>query len=194
MQKIKMSLAIVAWDLRFLPAAMRRPDAAPLSAAPLASMSQQVADQASGGALQKVHYRRGRAASIAGGMQDHTVIAGIGAGAAPSLGLAYAALLAVLAASWLLIADPPADAMSRWARTQCAGRPFGLVKSKPHGALNERMPSSREKLVGHGSSHFSAWDAIRRLAYQRPVANREDRISAALFPMSNEPQPHPPPR
>ena len=59
MQTIKMTFAIAAVGFAVLVGGRAPAEAAPLSAAPLASMSQQLADQASGGALQKVHYRRG---------------------------------------------------------------------------------------------------------------------------------------
>lgn len=60
MQKIKMTFAIAAIGFTVLAGGRAPAEAAPLSAAPLASMSQQLADQTGGGAVEKVHYRRHR--------------------------------------------------------------------------------------------------------------------------------------
>ena len=59
MQTIKMTFAIAAVGFAVLAGGHAPAEAAPLSAAPLASMSRQLADQPSGGALQKAHYRKG---------------------------------------------------------------------------------------------------------------------------------------
>lgn len=59
MQTIRMTFAIAVVGFAVLAGARAPAEAAPLSASPLASMSQQVADQADGSALQKVHYRKG---------------------------------------------------------------------------------------------------------------------------------------
>ena len=59
MQTIKMIFAIAAVGFAVLAGGRAPAEAALLSAAPLASMSRQLADQPSGGAVQKVHYRKG---------------------------------------------------------------------------------------------------------------------------------------
>ena len=59
MQIIKTTIAAAAFSLAVLLGGGAPSEAAPLSAAPLASMSQQLADETGGGSIQKVHYRRG---------------------------------------------------------------------------------------------------------------------------------------
>lgn len=58
MQMIKTAFAVAAIGVAVLIGGGAPARAAPLSASPLASMSQPIAGQMDGGALQKVHYRR----------------------------------------------------------------------------------------------------------------------------------------
>jgi hypothetical protein len=60
MQKIRLNFAIAAVGFAVLIGGRAPVEAAPLTAAPLSSVSQQLADQAGSGAVEKVHYRRHR--------------------------------------------------------------------------------------------------------------------------------------